>query len=154
MHIPVFSVRKRRRVTLGTFCSLLMFASSVGAQEAAPAGGGGEVDESTVLYAELDPTFVTNVGVSESGRLAYIKTDVALQVRGPAAQSAVVNHKPALRSILILALSRQDENAISTTAGRENLKEVALKELQAYLLAEEDLPMVEDLLFTNFIVQR
>lgn len=152
MHIFNFPDRQLWRITL---CTLLMFASTVGAQEAeAPAEEGAEVDESTVLYTELDPTFVTNVGVSESGRLAYIKTDVALQVRGPTAQSAVIKHKPALRSILIMALSRQDENAISTTEGREKLKEEALKELQAYLATEEKLPMVEDLLFTNFIVQR
>lgn len=53
-----------------------------------------------------------------------------------------------------MALSRQDENSISTKEGRETLREEALKELQAYLVAEEELPMVEDLLFTNFIVQR
>ncbi len=155
MHTSDFPDRQPRRVTLSaisTFCALLTLASPVCAQEAAPAEA--DVDESTVLYAELDPTFVTNVGVSESGRLAYIKTDVALQVRGPAARSAVANHKPALRSILILALSRQDENAISTTEGREQLKVEALKELQDYLVTEEDLPIVEDLLFTNFIVQR
>lgn len=52
-----------------------------------------------------------------------------------------------------MALSRQDENSISTKEGRETLREEALKELQAYL-AEEELLMVEDLLFTNFIVQR
>lgn len=144
-----------RHFWLATLGTLLLLASSVGAQEhAAPEGEGAAVDESTVLYAELDPTFVTNVGVADTGRLAYIKTDVALQVRGPTAREAVTNHKPALRSIIILALSRQDENAVSTTEGRETLKEEALKELQEFLVVEEKLPMVEDLLFTNFIVQR
>jgi flagellar protein FliL len=149
MRISEFPDQQLWRATL---CAILMLSSSVGAQEAAAPEEA--VDESTVLYAELDPTFVTNVGVAATGRLAYIKTDVALQIRGPTAREAVTNHKPALRSIVIMALSRQDENAISTTEGRETLKKEALTELQAYLVAEEKLPMVEDLLFTNFIVQR
>ena len=148
MRIPSNPVHQ---VWRGTLCALLMLSWSVDAQEAAPEE---MVDESTVLYAEIDPTFVTNVGLADTGRLAYIKTDVALQVRGPTAREAVTNHKPALRSIIIMALSRQDENAVSTTEGRERLREEALKELQEYLVAEEKLPMVEDLLFTNFIVQR
>ena len=149
MRIPAFPDQGLWRATL---CAILVLSSSVDAQEAAAPEEA--VDETTVLYAELDPTFVTNVGVADAGRLAYIKTDVALQIRGPTAREAVTHHKPALRSIIIMALSRQDENAISTTEGRETLKREALTQLQAYLVAEEKLPMVDDMLFTNFIVQR
>lgn len=72
MHTLAFP---HRHFWLATLCALLLLASSVGAQEHAAPEGEGEaaVDESAVLYAELDPTFVTNVGTADTGRLAYIK---------------------------------------------------------------------------------
>lgn len=148
MHLLRHFLRLTAHCALGAvlLSSAIVLASDQPAESAA-------VSEDTVLYAELDPTFVANVGSSDGGRLAYVKTDVSLQVKGPAAQTAVQNHKVALRNILVLAISRQDAAAIGTLEGRDQLKAEALKEIQTFLEAEEDRPMVEDLLFTNFIVQ-
>jgi hypothetical protein len=43
------------------------------AKEAAPAA-----PTATVRFVELEPTFVTNCGVSDSGHLHYIKADITL----------------------------------------------------------------------------
>jgi flagellar FliL protein len=54
----------------------------------------------------------------------------------------------------VLLLSRQDESTVSTGVGREAIRAEALAELRSILEAEEGQPYLEDVLFTNFIVQR
>ncbi|MEZ5595293.1 MAG: flagellar basal body-associated FliL family protein [Pseudomonadales bacterium] len=106
-----------------------------------------------VKYVGIQPTLVTNVGVSETGRLSYLKADISLQVKSPSAHGALLSHMPAVRNLLVLALSRQDQATVSSADGRESLRAEALKELQAFFQKESGSPVVSDLLFTNFIVQ-
>jgi len=63
-------------------------------------------------------------------------------------------HLPALRNALVLLLSRQDEATVSTGGGRELIRTEALAELRTILEIEEGEPCIDDLMFTNFIVQR
>ena len=113
-----------------------------------------EARDEGMRYVALDPTFVTNYGYSETGHLAYVRTDVSLQVNSQAAENAVIYHTPALRNVLVMALSRQEEHAVSTTEGRDQIRSEALEDIRGYLKEEEGETFIEDLLFTNFIVQR
>lgn len=127
------------------------FVFSIHAQEA------GEVPEAiggVVRYVELKPTFVTNYGVSDSGRLRYIKADVTVRVSNKDAEYAARYHLAALRNSLVLLLSRQDESTVSSSSGRETIKAEALQELRDILAREEGQTHIEDLMFTNFVVQR
>ncbi len=105
-------------------------------------------------YVDLTPTFVANYGISETGRLSYVRTDVTVQVSSQVAENAAIYHAPALRNVLVLALSRQDESGVATTEGRDAIRDDALEEIRTYLQAEEGEPLVDDLLFTNFVVQQ
>ncbi len=137
----------RLRTTL--LVTVLLAAPATFAEEAAPAGASG-----VVRYVELKPTFITNFGVSDSGHLRYVKADVTVRVNNKDAEYAARYHLPALRDSLVLLLARQDESTISSTAGRETIKAEALQELREILEREEGEPHIEDLMFTNFIVQR
>ncbi len=122
------------------------------AQEASP-----EVPDpigGVVRYVELKPTFVTNYGISDNGKLRYIKADVTVRVSNKEAEYAARYHLPALRNSLVMLLSRQDESTVSSASGRETIKAEALSEVREVLLAEEGDPFIEDLMFTNFVVQR
>lgn len=125
--------------------------AAAGAQEA-DAGAAGNSDQ--VHYVPLQESFVTNFGDGVDGRMQFVKADVSLRVRGPDAASAVRYHMPALRNSLVLLLSRQDHAALSSSGGREAIRAEALAEIRAILEAREGSPHVEDVLFTNFIVQR
>ena len=107
-----------------------------------------------VRYVELKPTFITNFGVSDTGHLRYVKADVTVRVSNKDAEFATRYHLPALRDRLVLLLSRQDESTIASTTGRETIKAEALQELREVLEAEEGQPFIDDLMFTNFVVQR
>ena len=53
-----------------------------------------------------------------------------------------------------MLLSRQDESTVSSASGRDAIKAEALAELNELLQSEEGMPLIEDLMFTNFVVQR
>lgn len=124
-------------------------APAPAAAEEAPAAAGDEV-----RYVPLQPAFVCNFGFSETGRLMYLKADVSIRVSSQDAEMAARYHLPALRNSLVLLLSRQDEATVSSSAGRELIRNQALNELNEILASEEGTPYIDDLLFTNFIVQR
>lgn len=119
-----------------------------------PAGNGASTAADEVRYVPLQPSFVTNFGEGASGRLSYIKADVSLRVSGQDAASAARYHLPALRNTLVLLFSSQDHASISSGDGRESLRAEALAQIRAILEAQEGEPYVEDVLFTNFFVQR
>lgn len=111
-------------------------------------------EDREVRYVPLQPAFVTNYGYTENGRLKYVKTDISVRVSSQKAEMAARYHLPALRNALVLLLSQQDEAAVSTGGGREILRAQALGELNVILEREEGQAMIDDLMFTNFVVQR
>lgn len=127
---------------MGFFLLLPTFAGAA-AEEAAE-----------VRYLPLQPVFVTNFGVSDDGRLSFVKADVSIRVSSQAAEMAARYHLPALRNAMVLLLSRQDEAAVSSGSGREAIRAEALAELRSILEAEEGNPYIDNVMFTNFIVQR
>ena len=126
---------------------LVGFIASAQAQEAQPT-------PAVVRYVELKPTFIANFGVSQTGALKYVKADVTVRVSNKDAEYATRYHLAALRNELVFLLSRQDESTMASAEGRETLKAKALQELREVLEAEEGQPHIDDLMFTNFVVQR
>lgn len=112
------------------------------------------IDSEDTRYIELKPTFVTNYGENSSNRLSYVRTDITVLVKSRSAEAATKYHLPALRNSMVLILSRQDHAAVSSSEGRDLIREEALLELRSLLEKEEGEPFVEEVLFTNFIVQR
>ena len=104
-------------------------------------------------YIDLKPAFVTNYG--GVGRLRYLKTEVSLRVGGGSKGPASIrHHMPRIRHTLVMLLSRQTEEDLSTMEGREMMRQNALAAVQEVILAEDGEQHVVDLLFKSFIVQR
>jgi flagellar basal body-associated protein FliL len=53
-----------------------------------------------------------------------------------------------------MLLSRQDESTVSSSSGRETIKVEALAEMREILEREEGEGHIDDVMFTNFVVQR
>lgn len=104
-------------------------------------------------YVHLQPAFVLNFGANTTGRLKYIRTDVALRVVGAEAAGKVSHHQPYIRNQLVFLLSQQEGDIISDSKGRENLRQVALEEVRALMQILEGAPYIEDLYFQNFVAQ-
>ena len=107
-----------------------------------------------VQYHALKPPFVANFGKAESKRLKFIKADVSLVVSDSEAISVIDAHNSLIRHQIVMSLSKQSEESLSTTEGQEALRLAVLKKVQAALSEETDKEQIDDLLFTNFVVQR
>ncbi|OZG74768.1 flagellar basal body-associated protein FliL [Hahella sp. CCB-MM4] len=112
-----------------------------------------EGEPELIQYIEMTPSFVLNYG-PPSPKLSYAKVDISLRVNSRAAAEGVEHHMPALRNAIVLLFSKQTEEIMGNNQGREKLRLEALETLKNILQEEEGNPMVEDLLFTNFVVQR
>jgi len=106
---------------------------------------------SSTKYIHLTPAFVVNYG--NTGRMKYLRTEIALKVSGGAAASAVSSHRPYIRNNLVLLLTAQDGEAVNSSSGREALRHEALENVRALMTELEGSPYVDDLYFENFVVQ-
>ena len=105
----------------------------------------------TAKYIYLEPAIVVNYG--SSGRIKFLRTEVALKVTGNEAAEQVTHHKPYIRNNLVLLFSAQESETMNSAAGRESLRKVALDEVRALMVKLEGMPYIDDLYFNNFVVQ-
>ena len=102
-------------------------------------------------YIYFEPAFVVNFG--SSGRMRYIRSELALKVTSTTAAGKVSQHKPYIRHALVMLLSKQEPETMNTPQGRENLRREALEEVRRTMNKLEGSPMVDDLFFNTFVVQ-
>lgn len=102
-------------------------------------------------YLGLEPAFVVNL---ESGdEPHYLQAEVQLMSRDAAALESVKVHIPLLRNTLLMLLGQQKPADLATRAGKEQLQQTALTEVQKVLEAETGKPVVEAVFFTSFVMQ-
>ncbi|WP_430460629.1 flagellar basal body-associated FliL family protein [Thalassolituus sp. LLYu03] len=102
-------------------------------------------------YIYMEPAIVVNYG--SSGRIKFLRTEVALKVTGNEAAEQVTHHKPYLRNNLVMLFSAQESETMNSAQGRESLRKVALDEVRALMVKLEGMPYIDDLYFNNFVVQ-
>jgi flagellar FliL protein len=137
--------RTRRGLWIVLAISVCATSASAESEDTGAAGG--------VKYVTLQPAFVTNYGITNTGRMMYLKADVTLKVSNPDAEAALKYHNAQLRNALVLLFSRQDDAVVSSSDGREQLRQQALTELRAIMDAEQTHDAIDDLVFSNFVVQ-
>ena len=101
-------------------------------------------------YVKITPAITTNY---LSSKLKYVQADVAIKVRGNSSVSAIESHIPRIKHKLILILSRQEYEGVSTQDGRTIIKEIALEEINNIMDEEGLTPNIDEVLFTRFIVE-
>lgn len=104
-----------------------------------------------VQYVYLDPVFMVNFG--ETGRLRYLRTQIAVKVANAEAAAKVNEFLPYLRNDLILILSAQSKEVINTPEGREALRKMALDNLRGRMMKLTEQPYIDELYFSNFVTQ-
>lgn len=104
------------------------------------------------LYIPIKPALVVNYG--GQGKLKYIKVEVSVRVKDTEASNALRHHLPLVRDYLVRLFSRQTDEDVDTSAGKERLRIKALEGIKALLLEEDGEEGVVDLFFVHFVVQR
>lgn len=132
------------------FILLLLVTSSVLFSVHASA----EDESKEVMYVRISKGLVVNYGEPSIGRLRYLKVAVDVRVGTGEEAELVELHMPALKDSLILLLSAQEETSIRTGDGKEAVRLEALSNYKKIMTEETGLPIIQDLLFGSFIVQR
>lgn len=101
------------------------------------------------VYIEMAPEFVVNYG--ETGRLKYFKAQVSIRAVDEEAALEVNYHADYLRHELIMLFSRQLASTVNSPDGKEAMLNEATKGLQRILRNETGRPMIDQVLFTNFV---
>lgn len=103
------------------------------------------------IYEELSPAFVVNF--TQKGRARYMQVSVALMARDQLALDALKVHMPVLRNRLVMLFSSQDFDALMTPVGKEMLRQQATASVQELAEKETGKLTVEQVLFTNIVLQ-
>lgn len=103
------------------------------------------------IYEELTPAFVVNF--TQNGRARYMQVSVALMSRDQAALDALKVHMPVLRNRLVMLFSSQTFDSLITPVGKEMLRQQATASVQELAQKETGKTAVEQVLFTNLVLQ-
>ena len=147
-------LRSWRALRLGGLALCLGLFAATGVTQEAEGGGASAEGATGSRYFQITPSLVTNYGVAREGKLRYVRADVTVRVSDGGATKSMEYHAPWVRNQLLMLLSRQEEVDLVTPTGRDKIRRVALTDLRAFLKKETGKPCVEDLFFTNFLVQR
>lgn len=103
------------------------------------------------IYEPMAPAFVANY--NQNGRQRYMQVSITLQARNQADLDALKVHMPVIRNNLVMLFSGQDFDTLATPVGQEMLRQKATASVQEVAQKEVGKVVVEQLLFTNFVLQ-
>ena len=130
-------------------------AAMEGEEQAQMEGDAGETSEAvktgTALYVAIPNPITFNVPGANRDRLVEIK--VQLMVRGSSAEEQVKMHIPSIQGALNRAFSQANADDLITEAGKAAIRDNALKEVQKTLKDVSGNELVEQVLFTGFVMQ-
>lgn len=109
------------------------------------------ISRQPALYLPLDPAFVVNFHGQQSP--AYLQVGVTLMAHDAAAIDAAKNAGPVVRNALVLLFSNQSYAELSSTAGKQKLREEALQAVQKVVQGSLGRPGIDALYFTSFVMQ-
>ena len=120
-------------------------------EAASGAAADGAEPKGTALYVALPRPFVFNVPGASRDRMVQIK--VQLLVRGTNNETIAMRHIPLIEGSLLETFSSANADELVTVAGRDALKNKALSDLQQAMIEVVGSVVVDEVLFTGFVMQ-
>ena len=109
------------------------------------------VGKQPAIYESMAPAFVANF--NQNGRQRYMQVSITMLARNQADLDALKVHMPVIRNNLVMLFSGQDFATLASPVGQEMLKQKATASVQEVAQKELGKVVVEQLLFTNFVLQ-
>ncbi|BAJ01409.1 flagellar basal body-associated protein FliL [Shewanella violacea] len=103
------------------------------------------------FYVGMPRPFLFNLPGANRSRLVEIK--VQLMVRGADDDVLIKKHIPLIEDALLTTFSSADVQKLSTLAGKDEMRQLALLNVQNTLLPVTGRKIVEKVLFTGFVMQ-
>ncbi|SDS22163.1 flagellar basal body-associated protein FliL [Pseudomonas prosekii] len=103
------------------------------------------------IFEAMAPAFVANY--NQNGRQRYMQVSITMLGRNQADLEALKVHMPVIRNNLVMLFSGQDFATLATPVGQEMLRQKATASVQEVAQKELGKVVIEQLLFTNFVLQ-
>lgn len=103
------------------------------------------------IYFPLKPAILVNFNVK--GRQRFLQAELTVMTRDESIIGPIELHMPMIRNALILLIGGQVFAELQTAEGKELLRQQCLQEVQRLLEQETGKPGIEQILFSNFILQ-
>lgn len=111
--------------------------------------------EPRAVAEPASPTFLSvapmTVNLGNAGQVLYI--GLSLAVADPATAARLEQHMPEVRNRMLITLSDQQADRLTTAEGKRQVAETLRKVLRAPYDAHDAPVAIQRVLFTNFIVQ-
>jgi flagellar FliL protein len=117
----------------------------VAVAETTPAG------KQPAIFESMAPAFVANF--NQNGRQRYMQVSITMLGRNQADLDALKVHMPVIRNNLVMLFSGQDFPTLASPVGQEMLRQKATASVQEVAQKELGKVVIEQLLFTNFVLQ-
>lgn len=116
-----------------------------------------EVVRQEAIYVKLrtlggKPSFIANL-TEKSGRQRFLQIYAEAMTREQSVADALAKHMPLVIHELSTLYSSQDFSELQTPEGKERLRKVSGQKVQEVLQREINRPGVEEVFFTNFVMQ-
>ena len=103
------------------------------------------------IFEPMLPAFVANF--NQNGRQRYLQVSITLLARNQADLDALKVHMPVIRNNLVMLFSSQAFDTLATPVGQEMLRQKVTASVQEVAQKELGKVVVEQALFTNFVLQ-
>ncbi len=107
--------------------------------------------QTPAIYYPLKPALLVNFDVR--GRQRFLQAELTLMTRDGSVISAVELHQAMIRNALIMLIGGKSFEDLQTAEGKELLRQDCLQEIQRLLQQEIGNPGIEQVLFTDFVMQ-
>ncbi|MDS1770654.1 flagellar basal body-associated protein FliL [Vibrio vulnificus] len=121
------------------------------AEEEAAAQVQAQPVEAPIAYVNIAQPFVFNVTGDNRNRMVQIK--VQLMVRGTENENLARYHSPLIESSLLSTFASATVEQLRSPTGRTELRDKATDDIKAALTKSVDQPVIEKVLFTDFVIQ-
>jgi len=134
---------------LGVFLTMSGFGMGGGAEhEAGQEQGGGE--KTQAIYIPFEK-FTVNFGGREASH--FMQVEMQAMTHDSSIQEVIEKNMPVIRNRIILILSSQTLDSVTSLEGKDNLREQILLAVQEILQKQVNKTGIEEIYFTNFVMQ-
>jgi flagellar FliL protein len=103
-------------------------------------------------YVNLDPPFVVNFEAEAAVR--FLQVTIGVMTRDPLIEQMIKDNDPRVRNDMLMILSGQNYGSVSTTEGKEALRQKCLDAVRVIVKElNGDPAKIEALYFTSFVMQ-
>lgn len=108
-------------------------------------------DKPVYIYFGLEPDIITNY-ISETNKIGFISVSIEFMLADNKSLGVIEKHEPLIRDKIISLLGQQSPQHLRSLTGREEIRQMIQNEVNSLLKQESGEAVIENLLFTKYLL--